>query len=636
MALETQGYQFQAPIPDLSREHPLSSLKALTFSGGGQSPVAIAPLAGWKVESAHPENVAIGATQGAGAIGQGITAAYLSKQAKKEEADKLKKAQDREDSLLGQKYKEEEKLVGLRGKYALDHAELMQGIKDRIPKQSQTEKAFTDLGLPPLSGGDSSESSLPPSSEVEPINTGLDFKGLSTEEIDGSGQPAPSELNLDNKPLGDITSPVPLAAAPSATGEQALNALKNIDWSKMTANLGAGTGAGASSVSIPLSQPDWLRSPKAVTKSLSNLGGVDNVDLPLQDQYFAGMQKGLAQAKAPTIPAYERQMHHNYKALRDDEAQNIWNYAKSRGMQDVELPVLTGLGGGMTEVKWPTATEVKKAAAFGYLGEKKFKQKEEFKEIDSFNNSVDRFNTDPSLTKAKEKLKPVIETFMGDLTELNRMGESYGNRSVLDQSLIDQYVRFATGHVPTHNQTEMLTSNRPLFDKLKTLAFKNVPASSESLLKPEERKQMANSIVKVLNMEHQGLNTKIENEQRIVNKLKSQQIGEENKPHRFPILKTDEDVEKEVSSAEKELEKAWGDGKNKTPKDPEAYKQAIQKHKKAIADLEIAKSGVPSNLDDLSKYGEEIDGVYYPAGWSGRLIYHPSPQQPINTDGVQE
>ena len=49
MALETQGYQFQAPIPDLSREHPLTSLKALSFSGGTNNPINIQPLAGWKV-----------------------------------------------------------------------------------------------------------------------------------------------------------------------------------------------------------------------------------------------------------------------------------------------------------------------------------------------------------------------------------------------------------------------------------------------------------------------------------------------------------------------------------------------------------------------------------------------------------
>jgi len=114
MALETQGYQFQAPIPDLSREHPLTSLRSLSFSGGTNNPVNIQPLAGWKVESAHPEQVAIGAIQGAGAIGQGITAAYMSKQAKKEEADKLKKAQDREDSLLTTKFGRDKVLAGMK------------------------------------------------------------------------------------------------------------------------------------------------------------------------------------------------------------------------------------------------------------------------------------------------------------------------------------------------------------------------------------------------------------------------------------------------------------------------------------------------------------------------------------------
>ena len=51
------------------------------------------------------------------------------------------------------------------------------------------------------------------------------------------------------------------------------------------------------------------------------------------------------------------------------------------------------------------------------------------------------------------------------------------------------------------------------------------------------------------------------------------------------------DVEKakmEVSMAVKEMERAWGGANSKTAKDPEAYRQAIQKHKKALADYKIA------------------------------------------------
>jgi hypothetical protein len=463
------------------------------------------------------------------------------------------------------------------------------------------------------------------------IKGGGDFtKPLSDQELDneveqmkgvgGEGNEVP-KLDLGPPPLADLTSPQGMEAAPDLRGEAALSALSSIPWGQVQGEYKSAGGMPNQAYSPQA--PSWLRSPKSVTKSLSNLGGVDNVDLPLQDQYFAGMQKALEKTEAPINNAMEDAIGID-AIYSEQEALALRNYARKTGRMEPEIKA-TNAG---YEVNWPTPAVLESVAArkarrgeFADLGKERLDVRKKNLEIQTFNQSVDKFSQDPSLKKAKEKLKPVIETFMGDLTELNRMGDKYGNRSILDQSLIDQYVRFATGNVPTHNQYEMLTSNRPLFDKLKTYAFKKVPASATSLLTPLERKQMANSMVKVLNMEHEGLNTKVENSRRIVDKLKNTAIDESNKPHKYPILKTDEDVEKEVNMAVKEMEKAWGDANSKTAKDPEAYRQAIQKHKKALADYEIAKKGVPSNLDDLAKYGEEIDGTYYPAGWSGRLIY---------------
>lgn len=602
MALETQGYQFQAPIPDLSRENPLSSLKALTFSGGGNSPLNIQPLAGWKVESALPEKVAIGAIEGAGAIGQGITAAYMSKQAKKEAADALAKSQAREDAMLGQKYKEEEKMAGLKGKYALDHAELMQGIKDRIPKQSQTEKAFTDLGLPPLSGGDSSESSLPPSAEVEPINTGLDFKGLPTEETDGSAQPAPSELNLDNKPLGDITSPVPLAAAPSATGEQALNALKNIDWSKMTASLGAGTGAGASSVSIPSSQPDWLRSPKSVTKSLSNLGGVDNVDLPLQDQYFAGMQKGLAQTKAPTIPAYERQMNKNYKSLSDQQAQDIHDYAVSHGY---DAPVLTGLGGGMTEVKWasPEQTEARKsreeAAILGH----------QVQTQNTLNRESAMFQGHPAIKAftGANGMQQSLPRFIKDYDAIVKNPEGAG---ISDVGLLDMFARAEGGGRVTEGQANLALGSMGLKDKAMQLGYK---LEGGDRLSQNQRDQMLRVISEDHNVQVSLANQAV---QMTRQKLMDQGITNEHSlPQPYIKAKTKWEALDEITEMKKnalaiheQQKQAEASGDKKTANDLKRQLEDIGKSAKELrSKIDKSKSAI-INIDELENT---------PQGWGG-------------------
>jgi hypothetical protein len=427
-------------------------------------------------------------------------------------------------------------------------------------------------------------------------------------------------LRRKGSPLADLTSPQDIMeAAPEMRSNAALSALASIPWGQIGGQYKSASG-GVPSSPVDAQSADWLRTPKSVTAPLAGMGGVSN-------EFFPALDQSLTE-----IPSYSEEEKN--KAMEDaigvdaiygeKEALALRDYARQTGRME---PTIKATQAGY-EVNWPSPSVLEAAASrkarageLADLGKGRLDLRQRQMEIQTFNQSVDKFNTDPSLKRSKEKLKPVIESFMGDLTELNRMGESYGNRSILDQSLIDQYVRFATGNVPTHNQYEMLTANRPLFSKLQTLFNKNVPASSKSLLEPQERKQMANSMVKVLNMEHDGLNTKVANERRIVDKLKSQKIDENNKPHRFPILKTDEDVQKEVNSAATEMEKAWGGSNNKAPKDPEAYKQAVQKHKKALADYEIAKMGVPSNLDDLSKYGEEIDGIYYPAGWSGRLIY---------------
>ena len=602
MALETQGFQFQAPIPDLSREHPLTSLRNLSFSGGTNNPINIQPLAGWKVESALPEKVAIGAIEGAGAIGQGITAAYMSKQAKKEEADKLKKAQDREDSLLGQKYKEEEKLVGLKGKYALDHAELMQGIKDRIPKQSQTEKAFTDLGLPPLSGGDPSESSLPPSGEVEPINTGLDFKGLPTEEIDGSGQTAPSDLKSDNKPLGDITSPVPLAAAPSATGEQALNALGSIDWSKMTASLGAGTGAGASSVSIPSSQPDWLRSPKSVTKSLSNLGGVDNVDLPLQDQYFAGMQKGLAQTKAPTIPAYERQMNKNYKSLSDQQAQDIHDYAVSHGY---DAPVLTGLGGGMTEVKWasPEQTEARKSREEAASG------RHEIQTQNTLNRESAMFQGHPAIKAftGANGMQQSLPRFIKDYDAIVKNPEGAG---ISDVGLLDMFARAEGGGRVTEGQANLALGSMGLKDKAMQLGYK---LEGGDRLSQNQRDQMLRVI-----SEDYGVQVSLANQavKMTRQKLMDQGITNEHSlPQPYIKAKTKWEALDEITEMKKnalaiheQQKQAEASGDKKTANDLKRQLEDIGKSAKELrSKIDKSKSAI-INIDELENT---------PQGWGG-------------------
>jgi hypothetical protein len=653
MALETTGFNIQGAMPDLSQGYALGGLKPLSFSGGGQSPVAIAPLAGWKVESAHPEQVMQGLGAGLGAIAKGISAAYISKNAEdtrvKERGEDidLKKAEmanQREIARMHAGTTEASQAETARHNRAMEEAK--QNLHDR---GFSLGKKTTVLDLPPLDGSkDESYTPLTPE-DSDQIQDGHITGGVSPEYIkqtkkEGLHPSTESNQDLDRSVQpkagsilapqdGNITMPpVPqpdLSNVPPTLGD--LKSPANEGERTYPDSVHSGTRQFANRIpEQEVSEPAF----KPVTAEDINWDKLGTLSIVLPNQ----VQKNLADIKAPTIPAYEKQIKHNYEAIPDEQAQAIYDYAKSRGMKDTELPVLNGIGGGYTEVKWPTAMEVKKAAAFGDLGTERLKQREEFKNIDLFNQSVDKFNTDTQVKQATEKLKPTIEKFFGDLTELTRMGEGYGRRSILDQSLIDQYIRFATGSIPTEAQYNNLTRNRALWDKLQSLYGKNTAASSSSLLTPEERKQMAESMVNVLNQEHEGLNTTIDSKKRLIDKLKNANITEDNKPHHYPILKMEADVKKDLSKAEKDMRTAWGDGKNNQPKDPDAYKEAIKRHADLVQQLEIAKTGIPANFDDLKKYGENVDGTYYPAGWKGRLMYHESPQQPIfiTPDGGQQ
>jgi len=216
MALETQGYQFQATTPDLSREYPLTSLKALSFSGGGNSPLNVQPLAGWKVESAHPENVAIGAIQGAGAIGQGITAAYLSKQAKKEAADALAKSQAREDLLLQNQYNQQTKLAGIKSSES--EARLQEVIRHNQDMEALRER-IVDVGAnkhptaPSIRGGIAPDKQKlqKSGSQQEPISSDpndLIPKDEYYNNLKGVGDTPPLPASdFSGKPLGQISVP---------------------------------------------------------------------------------------------------------------------------------------------------------------------------------------------------------------------------------------------------------------------------------------------------------------------------------------------------------------------------------------------------------------------------------------------
>jgi len=454
MALETQGFQFQAPIPDLSREHPLTSLRALSFSGGGNSPLNIQPLAGWKVESAHPEKVAIGAIEGAGAIGQGITAAYMSKQAKKEAADALAKSQAREDLLLGQQYKEREKLAGISGKYALDRAELMQGIKDRVPKKffpvsrpdattqtqdQSTSGPFNSINLQNAFEGDGN--TIPSDKEYN------EMKG-----VGGAGQNPPEpDMSFNGNPLRNITSPV------QGNQYDMLKQLQNlgpVETKYLSTDLLSGP---TQTPALPVGQGvDWLRKPVSIIKGAGAMP--------------SNYEEASKQLKSLTTPADIAAEQEKEKAVSGDtplSAAVVTNEKPPRGRFQFEEDALDYIqqhgknsnwfakenptfdsGTGTWSVKWEQKDPVKMAQNDAA----RQMAKDRLSRLDQAGlaSEVNNFLKDP-INKIMQARPMQIAEFEAAKDEAFDPNSPKSRRAV-DLDAIDKFVMFARGTQPTEAQ----------------------------------------------------------------------------------------------------------------------------------------------------------------------------------------
>jgi hypothetical protein len=614
MALETQGYQFQAPIPDLSREHPLSSLKALTFSGGGNSPLNLQPLAGWKVESAHPENVAIGAIQGAGAIGQGITAAYMSKQAKKEAADKLKKAQDREDSLLGQKYKEEEKIAGIRGSAS------MELLRERMAVTNPKGGVPADYGDDAGDYGSSEKPdwSNPVKTEAVPekyIRDATPLKGGSFESInlpeeeDATG----GSFNLKNgsPPLGDITSPVDISAAPSPRGENALSALASVDWSKVQGNLGASTGAGATPMDISAQAPDWLRKPKVVTSEISKLGGFSDQALPNTEKYLADIGEAYAKGEAaPTpsekssggVPKAAFKSYAEAQKYIDSQSDNPKWYAEGAPKPDKF---------GNFVIPWKHHDPVAMAAKEEAQATRKeaSQSRQDIQRQNTLNREGAMFQSHPAV-KAFTGLNGMQQSLPRFIKDYDAIVKNPEGAGISDVGLLDMFARAEGGGRVTEGQANLALGSMGLKDKAMQLGYK---LEGGDRLSQNQRDQMLRVISEDHNVQVSLANQAV---QMTRQKLMDQGITNEHSlPQPYIKAKTkweglDEitEMKKNALAIHEQQKQAEASGDKKTANDLKRQLEDIGKSAKELrSKIDKSKSAI-INIDELENT---------PQGWGG-------------------
>jgi hypothetical protein len=463
LAFETGGYGFAPALAPVDQS-ALQGLKPLSFVGGGQSPVQFRPLAGWSVPSAHPELIAQGVASGLGSIAQGIQAAYQAKQAKTEK-ERLEK---REDTLFQQKYANELKLAGIKGQNALNV--LDERIRNTTPKG----------GVPPDYSdsetgdyGNQEEETQAPAAplkdiKVSPIQGGGSFKDINLPE-DQDTTPSGGLLNAPS-PLTNLTSPAPQEAAPSPRGEAGLRALANIDWSQVRGSLGAGTGAGASPIDMPAASPDWLRKPKAVTASLSELGGMTDATSPALQEGLAALSEQYGKPMAgvePVSGGVPKAAFRSYAEAQryiDSQADNPNWYAQSAPKPDKF---------GNFVIPWkhhdPAAMAAREEAK--QSREETTKTRQDIQKQNTLNRESAMFQSHPAIKAfaGPNGMQQSIGRFVRDYDAIIKNPESAG---ISDVGLLDMFARAEGGGRVTEGQANLALGSMGLADKAKQLGMK--------------------------------------------------------------------------------------------------------------------------------------------------------------------
>lgn len=360
---ETGGFAFAPVIPRLDQYQGLEGIKPLVFNDvaqAQQSPIQFRSLPAWNIPSNKAEAIAAGISSGLGSIAQGIQAAYKSKRDREETFRK----EAREDRLLSEKYAREDKQLAEKYAQAKDLSILKDQLRERLPSSSSLS-SLKGLAERSLAGDSTQEQGTSMSdaspfdpSEIKSLNKG-GVGGGSFESINLPDEESSSDifkLNNGSSPLSSITAPAPTEAAPSPRGQDAINALSAIDWSKVTGSLGASTGGGAGQTDIPAAAPDWLRKPKEVTRPLSTLGGFSDEALKNTEKYLAEAEQAY---KQPAVQPQQQNLMEQAIGIdaiySEQDALALRDYAKNKG-----IPAKLKATRGGYEVSWPTESEIEK------------------------------------------------------------------------------------------------------------------------------------------------------------------------------------------------------------------------------------------------------------------------------------
>jgi hypothetical protein len=460
--------------------------------------MAIAPLAGWKVESAHPEQVMQGLGAGLIAIAQGISAAYKSKHDEK-----------RENALLNDKYANALKIAQLGATSRSDIANMrtenaltLAGLNNasKQERESLKEEITQHLAtVPKEANAPSIQKANAQNSPdgVDPATTAPSEqdKQLDKDVMDGAtfDNPALPDTSTDQKfqdvQFKKLNDPSLLPSQGSNDlnstfdPSQISSLLSGINPNSVTASTQSGpSNAQFANLGLPYD-------PKAGMQQAQQFG---ISAIPVQQQarqllatipnYQNSQQQSPAQAstittpselqqgKVQSIPGFDRIIGVN-QMMPQDDAIALRNYAISKGMIPPEIKQSEKNQNNFTVI-WPTTQqqlEIKKTA----------QEEARQKDNDASNKAMRQERLIMGESRAYNLQKP-ISNFLdrnGPRAQLAPFISAYENAKNFpsasgssDVTMFDLYGRAMSGGRLTDSQLAFIKSAASLKDKFEALA----------------------------------------------------------------------------------------------------------------------------------------------------------------------
>jgi hypothetical protein len=549
---------FAVTAPNLAQYSALSELKPLSFAGGMQSPLEFRTMSAIRPPDAQPEAVAQGIGQALGSLGDGITAAFKSK------------ADDKKDAL---KFQRDKELARIKEQADADYRQ--QTLNETKRYHNILEARKEDV-LPPNFGntsysGKEQGTNLPePEAPATTENTETEKRTMfgSDPETkymgrDANVTPEGVPLSMTEEQTKTLSGLTPDISEPSnrsmltagLSGALPYTGLSDLDAGKIFAQY----NVSSSPLGIPNSAPiqkaydlmlDEYRQ-DALTNTLAEQKQFGTLPLP-EPRTPESATPALGNLK-PVYDKVPRSTFNSYPEAQrymEDQAGNPNWYASGTPEPNKQ---------GKFVIPWKQNDPEIRASRKDKKGETLLQ--DQMKVLSNVENAR---NTLKDITErlAATDAGPIWGAVVG-LNPYNATAVSVEN---MVTSLVPQLARGVFGEVGVLTDRDV-ERYKALIPNMKT-----DPKVAKTILDDLMRRLDKTKQINLDVWEKSGYN---------VSGFKESQKAEVSSL----------DVEKakmEVSMAVKEMERAWGGANSKTAKDPEAYRQAIQKHKKALADYKIA------------------------------------------------